>query len=250
MKKYFKKDYLIVLLVILLMGVGYFLYNTHSKLTEIVGINIAINDTVTQERNDKGELITKVSLLTTQKTNAFTDLTIRDKEIKYLQKVIRNYTSFNKRLMTAIVIKNKIIASYRDSVNNIIIDSIIVNNRIYPTYYREFSLYNKDNPKDTTRWVYGNTRIGLKTFSTDLVIVSEQDVIIGQERQGVFRPFKTFAIIKNKNPYEKTGSFKAYSKTKMKAKQFGLGVFVGMGVHSGGLGLVIGIGITYNPIRF
>ena len=82
-----------------------------------------------------------------------------------------------------------------------------------------------------------------------LSIWNRQSIVLGDKKSGFLKPTEFRFDIVNSNPYIKTTGMNSYVH-KEREKRFGLGVFVGYGASAAGLSPIIGVGLSYNLLRF
>jgi len=218
---------------------------------DISNLATAYSDTIQQERNDKGQLVSKVSVLETGNLELLTMLGEKDSHVRDLTIVIDEYSGKNKRLNAALVIYNQTIAQYKDSLsNNQIVDTLIIGDSIFYTYQKDFQLTNIYDKTDSTIWIRGRVLLGKKDFDIALGITNEYNVVIGRERKNIFSKWKPYAELTNKNPFDLTEDIKVYQKGKIKRKNWVVVGGVGYGFTNEGLSPVISISIGYKLIEF
>ena len=234
-----------VAIIIILIIVGIFLVREFNRVIDnrtniINNQNIILADTIEYYIDNDSNRVAKIRVLETTSVKQLNEITTNNKSIKELQKLVSSYKGINKKLTSAIIFKNTIIASYTDSIQNLITGSQVVSNDsnsyVYPTYSREIDMFNG--------WITGNIELGYSITNFSINTNSRYDITMGQERHGIFSKYQTYAIIVNHNPYETTKDAKVYSKLKTD-RRWGLVTSIGYGVSNGGFGTCISIGIGY-----
>ena len=246
---------IIIVLVLLLIGIGYFGYNYYGKyISEVksrTSLISGLNGKLEIERNKNGSLTAKIATMELSDADMLLDIKSKDESIIQLQNIIKQKNKLNKKLDDALALQTQIYIDFKDSVNtNQVIGDTTIGDTTFQTYKRNFALYNDFDSNDTTAWVFGSVTLGKMIFEMDLNIKNKYDVSIGRERKNMFSPWQMFADITTYNPYDNITKVRSYSKQKMRPKRFGVGVTVGGGFVNGGFGPFIGIGVNYNFIEF
>lgn len=81
-----------------------------------------------------------------------------------------------------------------------------------------------------------------------LTIPNTQTIVVGEKKENWFKTETRMEMV-NSNPYVNTKSMDGYTHTERK-KRFGLSLFVGGGYGPGGLGAIVGGGLSYSLIQF
>jgi len=246
---------IIFVLILLLFGIGYFGYSYYNKyqseVTSRTSLVNGLNGELEIERNKNGSLTAKISTIEISNTDMLLDIKSKDDNIIQLQNIIKQKDKINNRLDNALAVQTQLTLKYKDSLNkNIIIGDTTISDTTYPTYERNFALYNDYDKNDTTAWVFGNVILGKMIFEIELDIKNKYDVTIGRERKNMFSPWQMYADITTYNPYDNITNIRSYSKQKIKPKRFGVGVSVGVGFAYEGISPYVGVGINYNFIEF
>ena len=236
-----------MLIGLIIAGVTYCKRN--DNLNELTKALDAVNDSLTISKNKLGQEVAKTSVIVLENEVLFLKLQSKDSNIIQLQNLVKKEQSANKKLQEALILKQKMIASYEDSIQNLVcgyqeIRDSLGNIIRYPTYNRKIDMFG--------RWITGDIKLGYSTFKFYISTVSEYEIVIGQERNNLFSKFKTYATVTNLNHYDHTTALKVYSKNSLKPQRFSIGVFVGAGYdpYHNTVGPTIGIGIGWTPIRF
>jgi hypothetical protein len=190
----------------------------------------AYADTLKQIRNNKGQLESTILVLQTNSQKLLNTLGLKNDEINRLAKLNKEYNERNKKLISALAISNNIIASYKDTIANMVIGDTVVNNIVYQTYTRDFALLNKYDLSDTTLWVKGNIVLGKTRFELDLSVKNQYDVAIYRERKNIFSKYSTYVTMINLNPYDKTNELRVLVTDTPKKKRFAVLAGVGIGM--------------------
>lgn len=245
----------IIVLVLLLIGVGYFGYNYYGKyISEVksrTSLVNGLNGELKIERNKNGSLTATIATMDLTNKNMLLDIKSKDDAIIQLQNIIKRKDKINKDLNNAIAIQTEIFLRYKDSINeNKVIGDTTIGDTTFQTYERNFVLYNNYDSNDTTEWVFGNVILGKMIFEIELNIKNKYDVAIGRKRKNIFSPWQMYADITTYNPYDNITKVRSYSKQKMRPKRFGIGISAGVGFTYSGIGPYVGIGVNYNIIEF
>jgi len=249
------KNIVIIVLAALLMAVGYFGYSYWKKYRmEVESTTSLVNglsDSLTTERNKNGSQTARINSIVAQNEDLLLSINTKDESIIQLQNLVREKNNRNNQLEDALALKTNLLLQYMDSLDNMVIGSVIINDTIYYTYEKNFKLYNEYDDKDTIVWVFGNVILGKMLFEVSLDIKNRYDVTIGRERKNVFKRWESYADITTYNPYDNVSHFRSYSKQKIKPKRFGIGFSVGYAfILNGALSPYIGVGVNYNLIEF
>lgn len=220
-----------------------------SKLKELSTAYDAINSELVITKNKLGQEVAKSQVIVLENEKMFLKIQSKDSNIIQLQNLVKREKSINKKLQDAIILKQTIIANYQDTLKNLIsgyqeIKDSLGNIVRYPIYNRKIDMFGK--------WITGNVKLGYSKFDIDIKTVSEYEITIGEERDNIFKPYKTYATVTNLNPYDHTTALKVYSKNSLKPKRFSLGIFLGAGYdfYHATAGPIIGVGVGWTPIRF
>lgn len=228
---------ILILLIILILSIK----QNKDKALELENLSNSLNDTLKIWKDKDSINYAKISLLETSKVNDFIKLQTKDKEIKELQKEVNNYK--NKLGSSGSVTKFRTITNVelREVTK---IDTLRIVNGLdkFPEYSSEI---NKDG------WIVGVIVANSDSIKADLKVKNDYSVIIGEERQGLFKPKKPFVEVKNNNPYSETESLRTYRVfDKTKKSKFGLGPYIGIGLDRDFKFIPnIGIGINYTLIK-
>jgi hypothetical protein len=90
----------------------------------------------------------------------------------------------------------------------------------------------------------------------DLKIVNEYELTIGYEGGNLFKKGTPYAIVKNRNPYTTTTDLRVYQVAVPKQKRYGFALQAGFGgfydlkTTNIGYGPYVGLGFSYNIIRW
>ena len=154
---------LIVAIVILLA----ILINTfrvkNRELQDYYNVSQSLLTILDQTKNELGQETTKRESLQLHNSKLLLTLNTQDSTIIKLKDLVRTYEKENKRLSNAIIILNSTVTQYQDSIKNIVIDQVIIEDTIYHTYRRDIDMFDK--------WVTGSVILGIERFDIDLNIL-------------------------------------------------------------------------------
>lgn len=227
---------LVVIIVIL-----YFTNISYQKeAKENANLVISLNDTLKTWKDKDSLSHTKIQIIETERTKDFLSLQSKDEEIIKLQKTVKQYEKQikNQGSVTNFTSETKIITK-----DSLVTDSVCGKCSFYfsnsnPWYSVDASIYPTETPNQVS-------------LSLDLKVKNEYSVIIGEEKQGLFKKPKPFVEVLNHNPYSETKSLRTYQvSNNVRVKRFGIGPNISVGFNDKGFSWFIGIGLQYNLIRF
>jgi hypothetical protein len=214
------------IVTIALVLVIFFASKRIGRLQDIENIYEIAKDSLVVIVNKYDQEVAKSEVLQTENTTLFTQLKIKDKDIIRLQQVIINYEKENKKVNTALIISNETNIKLQDSITALIIGyshDINTPEIIYPIYKRTFD----------KKWYSGSVIIGLDTLDINILSRNAYDIIIGDEKAGLFRR-RLYANITNLNPDTETKVMKVYQKQEVKNTNLrNAGIFTGIGIIIG-----------------
>jgi hypothetical protein len=221
MSKY--RNYIIIAgLILIILFLGYLLFKSRQKLKEQVNMYEVAQDSITTFRNEKGQLVTKVNVLSAISSRYFLQLQFKDSVLKELQDLVKQADKGRKNVELALIVKNEIIQSLRDSltrnqiINQTIIDSAGVK-YVYPTYHK----------LTQDKWIKLDITLGRNDFKSDLSIHDDFDFVAGTEGAG-FMKLRNYAQLTSKNPYSATKDMRVYQEKPVPNKQAKTGIVSGI----------------------
>lgn len=233
---------LVGIAVIVILAILYF--NKRNELQEQLTLNEAVNAKLETWVDKDGLNRAKIQALETSNTKTFLALQTRDSSIIQLQKDVKSMNRYLKKQgsVTNFSTQTDIVTSGETEV---------IPNDIepeYPIYKSQFNLIDKNNKS----WVLGESIASKDSTFIDLDIINEYSLTIGREPQGFLGlgKSKSFADVKNLNPYSRTTSLRTYQVTLPRPKRFGIGPVVAYGVGENGFGWFAGVGGTWSLIQF
>ena len=237
--KWIRVVFIVILMVII--AILYFTNISYQKeAKKNANLVISLNDTL-QTWKDKDSLShTKIQIIETERTKDFLSLQSKDEEIIKLQKTVKQYEKQikNQGSVTNFTSETKIITK-----DSLVTDSVCGKCSFYfsnsnPWFSVDASVYPTETPNQLN-------------LSLDLKVKNEYSVIVGEEKQGLFKKPKPFVEVLNHNPYSETESLRTYQvSNNVRVKRFGIGPNISVGFNDKGFSWFIGFGLQYNLIRF
>ena len=242
MKKIDIKTWVILGLILVILFLWWRSSKLKASLNESENFIEILGDTLKTWQDKEGKARAQIGVLQSAKEEAFLALQTSDSMVLALQKVVKE---FKGKLANATVITT--VTKVDTFFNTIVIDSTdtdTIDGRIYvwPTY---------NSPFDLKGWITGEMTMNRDTAHLTQEIKNAYAVIIGQEKQGLFKKPKPFVEVINDNPYTETTGLRAYQVTdNSKKRRFNLGLYAGYGVtrlddSSIRAGPQVGIGVTF-----
>ena len=237
--KWIREVFIAILLVII--AILYFTnINYQKEAKENANLVISLNDTLKTWKDKDSLSHTKIQIIETKRTKDFLSLQSKDEEIIKLQKTVKQYEKQikNQGSVTNFASETKI--TTKDSL---VTDSVCGKCSFYfsnsnPWFSVDASIYPTKTPNQLS-------------LSLDLKVKNEYSVIVGEEKQGLFRKPKPFVEVLNHNPYSETKSLRTYQvSNNVRVKKFGIGPNISAGLNDKGFSWYIGFGLQYNLIRF
>ena len=237
--KWIREVFIAILLVIIV--ILYFTnINYQKEAKENANLVISLNDTLKTWKDKDSLSHAKVQIIETERTKDFLSLQSKDEEIIKLQKTVKQYEKQikNQGSVTNFASETKIITK-----DSLVTDSVCGKCSFYfsnsnPWFSVDASIYPTKTPNQLN-------------LSLDLKVKNEYSVIVGEEKQGLFKKPKPFVEVLNHNPYSETENLKTYQvSNNVRVKRFGIGPNISVGFNDKGFSWFIGIGLQYNLIRF
>ena len=233
--------YIIIAAILLLLfeGVVVYRFSNKSKAEDKSLIGSLNAELITWK--DKDSLShAKIQIIETEKTKDFLSLQSKDEKIIKLQKTVKQYEKQikNQGSVTNFTSETKI--TTKDSL---VTDSVCGKCSFYfsnsnPWFSVDASIYPTETPNQLS-------------LSLDLKVKNEYSVIVGEEKQGLFKKPKPFVEVLNHNPYSETESLRTYQVSTPKLKRWGVGPQIGFGLNSNfTTGAYVGIGLHYSFFNF
>ena len=224
-----------------IIAILYFTNISYQKeAKENANLVISLNDTLKTWKDKDSLSHAKVQIIETERTKDFLSLQSKDEEIIKLQKTVKQYEKQikNQGSVTNFASETKIITK-----DSLVTDSVCGKCSFYfsnsnPWFSVDASIYPTKTPNQLN-------------LSLDLKVKNEYSVIVGEEKQGLFKKPKPFVEVLNHNPYSETENLKTYQvSNNVRVKRFGIGPNISAGLDGKGFSWFIGIGLQYNLIRF
>ena len=237
--KWIRAVFIAILMVII--AILYFTNISYQKeAKENANLVISLNDTLKTWKDKDSLSHAKIQIIETERTKDFLSLQSKDEEIIKLQKTVKQYEKQikNQGSVTNFTSETKI--TTKDSL---VTDSVCGKCSFYfsnsnPWFSVDASIYPTKTPNQLS-------------LSLDLKVKNEYSVIVGEEKQGLFKKPKPFVEVLNHNPYSETESLKTYQvSNNVRVKRFGIGPNISVGFNDKGFSWFIGIGLQYNLIKF
>lgn len=209
---------------------------TQNSMKSVENENLieALNDTIETWRDKDSLSHSKIQIIETNSANSFLELESKDQQIIELQNEVKKYKSWLSNQGSVTIFKN--ITKF-DTVYK---TSIIPSEFNDSTFLAEIS----------NEWI--QTKFGYKNDSTfyNLMVYNKYSVVLGEDKEGLFKKSKSFVEITNHNPYSETTSLRTYQVTQKK-KHFSIGPQLGLGITSDvQFNFYVGVGIQYSLIKF
>ena len=243
----FKRTLLWILIFLLL---AFILRACHAetKLAETNSLYEKLEDSLTTWKDKEGNFKAKISVLESEKTEAFLKLHTSDSTVLRLQDLVSKYKKQLDRKGSATIINTDADIDLTEPTI-VYIDST---KPCEPIYESKFEIMGTGKYKDT-KWVWGIINASKDSTTIGMRFHEEIDVVIGEEKTGFLglgKP-KPFAEVTLHNPFNKVTTLKTYSKSTITPKRFGVGPTLAYGIGSGFTPQVfIGVGVNWNLIKF
>lgn len=233
--------YIIIAVILLLLFEGVVVYRFSNKSkAEDKSLIGSLNAELTTWKDKDSLSHAKIQIIETEKTKDFLSLQSKDEKIIKLQKTVKQYEKQikNQGSVTNFTSETKI--TTKDSL---VTDSVCGKCSFYfsnsnPWFSVDASIYPTETPNQLS-------------LSLDLKVKNEYSVIVGEEKQGLFKKPKPFVEVLNHNPYSETESLRTYQVSTPKLKRWGVGPQIGFGLNSNfTTGAYVGIGLHYSFFNF
>lgn len=153
-----------------------------------------LSDSLTIYKDKYNNTVTENAALVLDNQSFIEELSKVNSRVKSLNNALTLAKDENIKIRAALVVANKTIISYKDSVKNNIDTLIVVNDTAYPVYSREINMFGK--------WVKGNVIIGRNVFDLNQEVYNEYSATLGYKRKW-FRKDEPVLSVVNLNPYTK-----------------------------------------------
>lgn len=210
---------------------------------EAITLAESIFDSLVHLKNKDSINVATISAITTESSKTFTGLQTKDSEIRKLQEVVKDY---QKKLKAGSSVTNAVIETAVNNTQPTVIvkadtvrkDSLVY---VYPVYTSTL----------TNKWIDYSSRANKDTSVFNLKVTNEFSAVVGYHKR---RPF---VDLLTENPYTTVKELRTYQVKVPKPKKFGIGPQVGvmflpefnpnLRIQTS---VYVGVGISYNPIRF
>jgi hypothetical protein len=238
-----KENIRTIVIIVLLLALGlsaWKIISMNDNLKEQETLQEALNAKLDVWKAKDGLNHAKIQVLETRNTRDFLSLQTNDATVKELQRTVKEFEKYLKKQGSATVVTTStdVDTSSETEVTFLPGDSI------FPVYTSQFNLKG---------WVIGETRANKDSTNLTMSIKNEYSVIIGREKQGLFKPDKPFVEVVNKNPYTQVKSLRTYEVSLPATKRWGVGPVGAYGIGLSGTPEFkgfIGIGVQYSLIKF
>jgi hypothetical protein len=190
----------IVILICAICCLSYCNHKSNKKANNLNTLYVSVQDTLKTTLNSKGELESKIEVITTENVNAFIKLKTNDKVIKTLQDQVKYY-------------KNKLSngSSVTVATTTTHIDTIFVNDINDVVFTCDTPTYTTKLDDKFDGWITGKVIQSYDTCKINMDIKNDFSIVIGKEKG------KTIAILTDKNPYTKINNLRIYQVNKDKS---------------------------------
>ncbi len=196
---------------------------------------LLLDDSVRHYKDKYGRSVSSIGVLEVQNAKQVLDLKSDKEIVKYLQSEIKKYKGQKPEVITVVketvkfdtIIETDSTIIYIDSAGNKEVEYLV-----------DFN-----GP-----WVFLSGKVNSKTSDISIELDNKYSVAFIKNR----RTKKMEVFVTNENPYCEISEMLAYKVTMPKPKKFGLGVMAGYGINvtNAQPAPFIGVGISYNLIRF
>ena len=233
------------------------------KTEEILKVLEDSQDTMITVINEDSSSTSIIKVIETSDVDDFVDLPINDSTIIALQEKVKHYKDELDKLRSVTTLST--ITKWRTKVKTETIyltqiDTIFIPGSDRVVYKEKFSVDSifltptYKSTFDLDGWVQGSVVSNEDSTEVNAFVKDDFTITIGNEKDGFFGESVPYAFVTSLNPYSRTKNFKTYSVKEDKRSRWGFGPFIGVGLSSADnfskLGLVGGIGVTYEMIGF
>jgi hypothetical protein len=230
---------IITMATLLGLAIGLFINNQTSKIKSNLITSLGTDLKVWKDKNSLSHA--KIQVLETASAKEFTRLATNDSLVVELQDLVKGFSKELKRRGSATIIK---------TITQIDTVFVTKDSLIYDDVSNSYSIPLPYSKSFANKWLNLDYNITTDSTSYSLLLQNDYSIVIGEERETLFKPRVPYVEIINKNPYTSTEALRTYQVTVPK-KKIGIGPQIGYGL-SGSLQIqpYIGIGIHYDIIRF
>lgn len=243
-----KKDLIFGGVIVILLGVAILLFSLLSEkisdYKEQVELYNSITDTLRIWKDKDSLNLAKIQVMQTDKASDFIKIKNLTGTNLELQNLIKRQRKQIKDLNTALILKEETVI--RDTT------------RLYYPIEGDTLIFSKSVLLDTLKNNWINVTYGFNKGISylDLSIINEYEITIGYEGGNIFKKGVPYAVVRNLNPYTVTKDLRVYQVSIPKQKRFGIslqsgfGGFYDMKNSNIGYGPYIGLGFSYNIIKW
>lgn len=204
------------------------------KLQESNNLLASSQDTLQIVLNEKGQQSARISTMETEKVQTLLELQARDKDIKWLQEIVKNNKNDLKKPGDGVI--------------------VVEGKTVFDTVYIQPTTGEEWGKKVITRgftneWITYSTTIRVDSTSTHIGVNNKYSLVLGTDKSG-----KSFADITNYNPYSTTKTLRSYQISGQfsppKPKRWGIGPSVGYYWVDKSFKLGAGISVNYNLFQW
>lgn len=223
---------IVVVMVFIFRGCG----NTDK---EKVTVYEHLEDSTNYFKNKLKETVAENIVLATQNINTFLDIKSKDNLIVSLQARVKQYKNQLKEGGSVVdfgtsTLVDKTVATIVDSLP--INDSLSCEPKYSASFRDKWIQYEIHSSKDSTK---------LKLMTED-----NYSVIVGEEKQGLFKKKKDFADVISSSPYARVKQVRSYEvKDTRKPSRLSIGIQGGYGITLHGFSPFIGVGAQFNILK-
>jgi len=240
--KLYKRAFYIAVVIILLLLIGFGTYWQIDRKNDQIQENLisSLNASMRTFKDKDGLNHSERQIIETLKPEDFLDLTVKDKEIQKLQRLVKQYKNqLGKQGSVAIISTETAVDTTYEKATTIKDENFTYKDSINNKWL--FLKY------DLNRVAGTNPKVHLS-----LKVTNEYFVINKEEKQGWFKRPKYYAEVVNKNPYSRTLSQTTYQVTndyRPKNWHIGPGVFYGISEDFQPQ-VFAGFGVMWTPLNF
>lgn len=204
----------------------------------------AITDTIQVYKTKDSLNVAKIQVMQTDKESDFLKIKNLTGTNLELQNLIKNKDKKIKDLNTALIHKDE----------TVYIDTL----RMYYPIGGDTIIFSQSVLLDTinNKWINAKYGFNKGLSYLDLKVYNEYQITIGYEGGNLFKKGTSYGIVTNMNPYTSPIDMRVYQVSVPPLKRFGIGVQSGFGGlydirnNNLGYGFYIGLGFSYNIIRW
>lgn len=235
-------------IIAILLGVAIFLGVTANKnkdsYREQVNLYNAITDNLKTWKDKDSLNLAKIQVMQTDKASDFLKIKNLEGTNLELQNLIKNQGKKIKDLNTAFIHKDE----------TVYIDTL----RMYYPIGGDTIVFSQSVLLDTinNKWINAKYGFNKGLSYLDLKIYNDYQITIGYEGGNLFRNGIPYGVVTNMNPYTSTKDMRVYQVSVPKQKRYGFALQAGFGgfydlkTTNIGYGPYVGLGFSYNIIRW